>query len=1422
MNIELDGQYIADTCRNMLDFLNESTSDHYFFFDLKANQIHFSKNIGKNYPLMEHGQEYVTPQEWCRIVYPQDLPILRESYEKLRGGEKQIHRLEYRVINRQGDVVWISSRGKSQLDQQGRPLWVIGCISEVATNSRADGFSGIFGMNQLKRESRELLAGERDGFLLLVGVDDLKSINLKQGREQGNAVLRRVADALEHAADGKRRIYRTNGDCFAVNLPDADAKQAAAVFNRAQRLLEGLCTLSGGCVPFREYMVPDAKTLYQYAENTLDHAKAQGKNRLMFFSSEDYEKEIATLELKEDLTKSVREGFRGFSLCYQPQVLSGTYRLYGAEALLRYTSPRRGNVPPSEFVPILEQRKLICPVGIWVLDTALEQCRAWRKQEPDFHISINVSYTQLCEENIVQKVLDAVNRSGLPGDAVTLEITESMQLLDYPHINELFLQWKKSGIEISVDDFGTGYSSLGRLKELEIDEIKIDRCFVNNIQHSVYNYRLLGNMLELADSCQIRVCCEGVETEDELTALEELHPALLQGFLFSKPCTPHELEERYLRPDSPCYRARMEREHAYRSQLHISDIASAMDWSEDELAKVILEAENDIFYISDMDTYELYYVNPAGQRMMGLRDYRGRKCYKAIQGLDEPCPFCTNAVLKRDNFYIWDQQNEHCGRHFLLKDKIVTHQGRRLRMEVALDITKHEVVSRSTQERLIFAQKIAGYTKTLSEYADYGAAVNRVLASVGEFYQADRAYLFAPSPQREGCWDNTFEWCAPNVMPQAENLQNVPPHALERWMDLFDHDRSVVILNLDTLRRESPEEWRILDAQGITRLIAVPVRDRDRTLAFIGVDNPRYSIHDDAQIRVLSSFLLGRIHQERNESRYRELLRANYHDIFEMLGLGLWVIRFDREGKRHEMVANDTMLHVLGIAGIPDPEECYQFWYSRVNDGYRRYVDESIQTMTRSERPVQLEYSWRHPERGDVLVRCTGMRFQDESGMICLKGYHGIVNDMERPKLVPESCLRDIFEYNAVEKTMFFHTERTLLLGEKAHESDFPQCWIDSEIVHPHFVEHFRSAFSRRHRQEGTERQELLLKSKSGTYEWFKLTTQWLDREEKGQEAAIAVLEPIGNERVMELEYMRMRTFYHTMLSETIAYAEVDLESGQLTSVGGLWRVYKQDYRQSSRHFIEVLEQQLASMLSEADLERLRRYRDPAVWNEMLARGETSSRFCYRRPVGETLHWVELTICLLREDTTRNVYTLIYLKDINAEKEREFAQAQAADRDPLTGLYNRTAFEREVKRCVGECEQGPCGVLMMMDIDNFKQINDKMGHLEGDKALQTVARVLTSTFRQEDLVGRLGGDEFLVFIKGGIRRERLEQRLETLLTTLERTPGPAVTGSVGLTYVCNLDFEYDDYLRRADLALYESKRQGKNRFRFYEEPDSLS
>ena len=1416
MSFSVNRDATTDICHHLLDALGDTSSDYYYLFDFKTHRIYFSSNIRDTYDVMRGDAEYCTPEEWSRVVYPWDLSAISELYQSILNGTEPSHHVEYRTMDRAGNIIWLSSRGKLQKDEEGRPVCIIGRLSESGSADKADRFTGTFTMDYLKVEVAKLLEEEVDGFLLLMGVDDLKSINLKMGREFGDAILTHVVQALESVTRGGRKIYRVNGDCFAVNLPGMDREKAAAVIEQTQQQLAGQCTLSGGCVPFREYRVPDADTLYQYAENTLDRAKEQGKNRLLFFSADDYEKGLAALELTEDLQKSVQNGVQGFSLLYQPQVHSDSYRLYGAEALLRYSSPRRGPLSPLEFVPVLERTELICPVGIWVLDTALAQCREWRTHTPDFHISVNVSYTQLCQEGIVEDVLQALERSGLPGSALTLEITESMQLLDYPHINEIFRKWTQRGIEISVDDFGTGYSSLGRLKELEIDEIKIDRCFVNNIQHSLYNYRLLSNMLELADSCQIRVCCEGVETKEELTVLEELHPSLLQGFLFSKPCTPADLEALYLDPAAKPFQERLLREAAYRKKICAPEVSSASEWKETELARAILDAENDIFYISDPDTYELYYLNPAGQRLMGLRDYRGRKCYSVLQGREEPCAFCTNSILKKDHFYIWDQHNEHCGRHFLLKDKLITYQGHPLRLEVALDITKHEIVSQSTQERLQFAQKIAGYTRTLSHYADYGEAVRQVLASVGEFYQSDRAYLFEPSADQDGCWSNTFEWCADNVQAQRGNLQDVTPDLLHRWMELFAQDKSILIYNLDSLRRENPGEWKVLHDQGINRLIAVPIRDGDKTIGFIGVDNPRYSIHDDSQIRVLSSFLLNRIRQDRNENRYRALLQANHHDIFDTLSVGLWIIRMDKDRKHCEMLADDTMHRVLGISGVPSAEECYQFWYSRINDGYHHYVNQSVESMIQTYRPVQLEYTWKHPQRGEVLVRCTGIRAQDEDGLICLKGYHRIINDLERPHFVPDMCARDIFEFHENTQTIFFHTDRTLLFGDDVRASHFPQCWIDDETVHPHFVAEFRSIFTQLQSRTAPAQQELLLKSKSGTYEWFKLTLQHLSKEPQDQDSAIVVLEPIGSERVMELEYMRMRKFYQALLSEAIAYAEVDLESGQLKSVGGLWEIYKPDYRRSSPHFIEVMVQQLSSILPEKDLKVLRGYRNPEVWREKLRRGETSSRFCYRRPVGETLHWVELTMYLFEEDVTKNAYALVYLKDIQAEKERELAQADAANRDPLTHIYNRSAFEREVTRHVLESAQDPCGTLLMMDIDDFKQINDQYGHLEGDKALQKVSHILSSTFRQDDIIGRLGGDEFLVYVRGAVRREALEERLERLLSQL-RSGSQSLTGSIGLTVVTHSGFQYRQVLQQADRALYESKRRGKNCFCFYEE-----
>ena len=151
---------------------------------------------------------------------------------------------------------------------------------------------------------------------------------------------------------------------------------------------------------------------------------------------------------------------------------------------------------------------------------------------------MNVSYVQLRHEGITEKVLSLLKKMKLPGESLTLEVTESMQMQDYEYFNRIFYMWRKCGIHIAIDDFGTGYSSLGYLKSMEINEIKIDRYFVSRIQHSAYNYRLISNIIELAHSAQLRVCCEGVEEEEELLVLKDMEPDTLQGYLFAKPYEP--------------------------------------------------------------------------------------------------------------------------------------------------------------------------------------------------------------------------------------------------------------------------------------------------------------------------------------------------------------------------------------------------------------------------------------------------------------------------------------------------------------------------------------------------------------------------------------------------------------------------------------------------------------------------------------------------------------------------------------------------------------------------------------------------------------------------------------------------------------------------------------------------------------------
>lgn len=667
-----------------IQFLDESMEDYLYLYHFGSNRLYLTRRICEKFDI-ESGEDGIPLHTWIQLIAVKDRGRFEQNIRDIRNGVRGYHEIEYRLRDRQGNKVWVYCRGKLVKDTTGESVFLIGSISELEKKYRTDGLTGLWTFEKFMKDLDKCVHENR-GCLMIFGFDDFKSINMKNGRKRGDDLLRRAGEFLEEQRDPFLRPYRLEGDCFAINFIGKTQKEAYGFYMKLKQRLEPGSSISAGVVGYQMDEGENGGMIYQYAVNAMERAKKEGKSRLVVFNFEDYQKQLDQLKFQEELALSVKQGCSGFYLCYQPQIDNRNFHLYGAEALLRYQSPSRGLVSPVEFIPILEKTGLICEVGEWVLKTALKQCAKWRETLPDFHMNVNLSYRQLQQNDIVNRVLNVLYETEVPGDALTLELTESIQLQDYGFYNKIFSEWKKYGIKIAIDDFGTGYSSLAYLRNLDVDETKIDRSFVNRIQSDSYNFLLLSNMIDLAHRTQIQVCCEGVETEEELMALQELNPDILQGFLFAKPYRPEEFEEYYMKNGSTKYREREEKEESLRRKKIQEDKTSLEGRRKDEVLNIV-DGLEEVIYVADNDTHEIYYMNAAGQRMTGAYHYEGCKCYSVLQGRDAPCENCNLKKLRADAFYTWEMKNTFLNRHFVVKDKIIQWHGKEARLEIAIDVS---------------------------------------------------------------------------------------------------------------------------------------------------------------------------------------------------------------------------------------------------------------------------------------------------------------------------------------------------------------------------------------------------------------------------------------------------------------------------------------------------------------------------------------------------------------------------------------------------------------------------------------------------------------------------------------------------------------------------------------------------------------
>lgn len=403
----------------------------------------------------------------------------------------------------------------------------------------------------IDRLQQALVAGtrrQRCGALLMLDVDDFKTLNETRGHDQGDALLRHIAARLRDCVDVAHTVGRQGSDEFVVVLEDLgdDEVQAAAtaqeVGNSILRTLRQPYVLEDGedCHATASMGVAIFQGLDQTVDEVLrrvdlalNQAKSAGRNTLEFFDPRTQQVVRERAALEQGLRTGLAQG--QFELFYQPQMACG--RISGAEGLLRWRHPQRGEVPPADFIPLAEATGLIVPLGEWVLHTACAQLARWAGMPgmDSLVLAVNVSPRQFHQAQFVAQVLDALQQSGAPPARLKLELTEGLLLDDIDDTIDKMVQLKQHGVGFSLDDFGTGYSSLAYLKRLPLDQLKIDKSFVRDVLTDPNDAAIAQTIVALATSLGLDVIAEGVETEAQRQFLQDNGCHAWQGYLLSPP-----------------------------------------------------------------------------------------------------------------------------------------------------------------------------------------------------------------------------------------------------------------------------------------------------------------------------------------------------------------------------------------------------------------------------------------------------------------------------------------------------------------------------------------------------------------------------------------------------------------------------------------------------------------------------------------------------------------------------------------------------------------------------------------------------------------------------------------------------------------------------------------------------------------------
>jgi diguanylate cyclase (GGDEF)-like protein/PAS domain S-box-containing protein len=502
----------------------------------------------------------LTALDFLVVTHPDDRQDSGRQLRRLLDGEVTSVTVEKRYITKDGDVTWAKTSISLVPGEGGGPGHFVALFEDLTERKRTsdlleyqashDALTGLPNRNRFLGSLEAAVAEARvrggSAALLWIDLDRFKEINDTFGHHCGDQVLKQLNPRMWAELRRIDLVARLGGDEFAILLPETDREGAVLAAERVLTALSRPIEVNGhmiavgasiGIALFPEHG-PDAETLMRRADVAMYVAKRSRVGRVVYAAGQSHSTP-RRLELVAELRQVIEGG--QLQLHYQPKVDLRTGRVLGAEALVRWPHPRDGLISPDLFIPLAEQTGLIRPLGTWVLESALSQCAEWSRAGLDLSVAVNLAADALQDPHLDETIVGMLRRAGVPPGRLTLEVTESAMMSDPARAKEVLGRIHRAGVRVSIDDFGTGYSSLAYLKELPVDEVKIDQNFVRGMRGSQKDTCIVRSVIDLGHNFGLRVVAEGAEDRESSDLLAAWGCDVAQGYFFSRPLPPSDL-----------------------------------------------------------------------------------------------------------------------------------------------------------------------------------------------------------------------------------------------------------------------------------------------------------------------------------------------------------------------------------------------------------------------------------------------------------------------------------------------------------------------------------------------------------------------------------------------------------------------------------------------------------------------------------------------------------------------------------------------------------------------------------------------------------------------------------------------------------------------------------------------------------------